>query len=185
MILNRGTQTITTERLILRKFKESDADMFYKLVGNDSEVTKYVVWNVHENVEATKRKIGEWINEYNNDYKYHWAITLKESNTIIGSISCVKVDIKNEVCELGYVISSTQWNNGYATETLKAVIKYLFEEGFKTIYAMHLKLNPASGKVMIKSGMEYEGTLKNRMKDKTTGKYDDLLSYSIIQNEEN
>ena len=183
MLLNRGTQIIETERLILRKFVIEDAKCFYTNVGSDIEVTKYVVWNVHKDVDVTKRAIARWIEEYENPNTYYWAIELKESSEVIGSISCVRVDTKNKTCEMGYVLSSKVWNKGYATETLSAVIKYLQEEGFKTIYGEHLKSNPASGKVMKKCGMQYEGTLRNRMIDKITGEYDDLLSYSIITNE--
>ncbi len=183
MLLNRGTKTIKTDRLILRKFKESDAESFFNLVGSDTNVTKYVVWNAHKDVDVTKRAVSKWMEGYKNDYCYYWAIELKDTKEVIGSISCVHVDTKNETCEMGYVISSREWNKGYATETLKAVVDYLHEEGFKTIYAEHLSLNPASGRVMEKVGMTYEGTLKNRMIDKNTGKYDDLLSYSISYND--
>ena len=72
---------------------------------------------------------------------------------------------------------------GYATEALKAVIKFLFEEcEAEVIFADHLSNNPASGKVMEKSGMKYEGRLRGRMIDKE-GKRNDLLSYSIIKDE--
>ena len=67
-----------------------------------------------------------------------------------------------------------------ATEILKAVINYLKNEGFKTIYAEHLEINPALGKAMVKAGMTFEWVLRNRIIDKYTGKYDDLLSYSIV-----
>ena len=178
MLLNRGTKDIKTNRLLLRKFREDDAKSFYELVGSDDNVTKYVVWNVHKDIDDTRNIINKWISNYENDYTYYWAIEL-ENDQVIGSISCVHVDIKNATCELGYAISSSYWNKGYTTEALKAVIAYLQKEGFKTIYAKHLSLNPASGKVMLKCGMQYEGTLRNRMIDKNTGKYDDLLSYSI------
>ncbi|MBQ4584442.1 MAG: GNAT family N-acetyltransferase [Bacilli bacterium] len=180
MINNNGTKLVNTERTILRKFKTKDALSFFENVGGDAEVSKYVVWNRHENVEVTKRAINKWIENYEKDNVYYWAVELKETNEIIGSISCVNVDLKNATCELGYVYGSKFWNKGYATEVLKAVINYLMkEEGFYTIYAQHLSLNPASGRVLEKSGMVYEGRLKNRIIDKNTGIYDDLLSYSI------
>lgn len=180
MVNNNGTKKIITERTILRKFKIEDAYSFFENVGGDSEVTKYVVWNKHKDVDVTKKAVGKWIENYKNDNTYHWAIELKETSEIIGSISCVNIDLKNSTCEMGYVIGSKFWNKGYATEILKCVIDYLMnDEGFYTIYAEHLSLNPASGRVLEKCGMKYEGRLKNRMIDKSTGKYDDLLSYSI------
>lgn len=177
---NKKTQTINTERLVLRKFKIDDAQNFYDNVGNDEIIDKYVIWNRHKNVEETKELINKWMEDYKNDYIYRWVVEIKDTKEIIGSISCFKVDINNLTCEVGYAYGSKFWNQGYATESLIAVLKYLKEEGFKTVYADHLKLNPASGKVMEKSGMEYEGTLRKRIIDKTTGKYDDLVYYSIF-----
>lgn len=180
MIKNNGTKTIITDRTILRKFKIEDALSFFKNVGNDAEASKYVVWNKHKNIDITKKTINKWIENYENDNVYYWAVELKKTKEVIGSISCINVDLKNATCEIGYAYGSKYWNNGYATEVLKAVINYLTkEEGFHTIYAEHLSLNPASGRVLEKCGMIYEGRLKNRMIDKNTGKYDDLLSYSI------
>lgn len=186
MIKNQGTKLLETERTILRKFKKGDAGSFYNNVGSDTEVTKYVVWNVHKDAGVTERAIDRWISGYENDYTYYWAVEDKETREVIGSISCVKVDVKNETCEMGYVYSSKVWNKGYATEVLKKVIDYLMnEEGFYTVSAEHLSQNPASGKVLEKSGMIYEGRLRNRMIDKNTGMYDDLLSYSITKENEN
>lgn len=179
MIKNNGTKTIVTERTILRKFKLEDATSFFKNVGNDPEVSRYVVWNRHENIEVTKKAITKWIESYDNN-AYYWVVELKKTQEVIGSISCVNVDIKNSTCEMGYVYGSKFWNKGYATEVLKSILNYLMnEEGFYTVYAEHLSLNPASGRVLEKCGMIYEGRLRNRMIDKNTGKYDDLLSYSI------
>ena len=180
MLKNSGTKTIKTERLILRKFKMSDAKGFYDNVGSDENVTKYVSWHNHENIDVTKKVIEKWISNYKNDYNYNWIIELKDSKEIIGTMTVVHVDYKNKTCEIGYVISSIFWNMGYGTEALKCVINYLIEEGFKTIYAEYQSKNPASGRIMEKAGMKYEATLKNRIIDKTTGEYDDLLSYSLI-----
>ena len=180
MIKNQGTKKLETERLILRKFENNDAESFYSNVGSDEEVTKFVVWNKHKDLDVTKKAVEKWVENYKNDYVYYWAVELKETNEVIGSINCVNVDIKNKTCELGYAFGSKFWNKGYATETLNKIIEYLMnDEGYYTIYSSHLSLNSASGKVMKKCGMKYEGRLKNRMINKNTEKYDDLLSYSI------
>ena len=60
------------------------------------------------------------------------------------------------------------------------MINYLIDEGLKTIYAEHLRNNKASGRVMEKAGMIYEGILRKRMIDKSTNKLDDLISYSYV-----
>ena len=71
----------------------------------------------------------------------------------------------------------------YATEALKAAIKYLFEEAeAELIYAEYMENNPASGKVMENDGMKYEGTLRKRVIDKNHQR-NDLISYSITREE--
>ena len=70
-----------------------------------------------------------------------------------------------------------------ATEALKAVIKFLFEEcDTDTIYASYLSNNPASGKVMKKAGMIYEGMLRSRIIDKDNIR-NDLGYYSVTKDE--
>ena len=171
---------LETDRLILRKYTKDDVEPFYNNVGSDFEVTKYVMWNKHENISATKELIDKWILDYEKGDTFRWAVVLKSDGNLIGNIDCVKVDIKNKTCEIGYVYGSKFWGCGYATEAFKKVIDYLMNEvGIYTVYAEHLGLNPASGEVMKKCGMTYEGTLKNRVIDKTTGVYDNLVCYSI------
>ena len=180
MVKNIGTNTIETDRLILRRFKMEDYKDFYREVGSDEKVSKYVEWDKHKDENVTKSLLEKWVSDYEEDYTFRWCVTLKEDGSLMGSIDCVHKNIKHATCEIGYVYGSRFWGKGYATEALKAVIDYLFNEAnFHTIVAMHMANNPASGKVMQKAGMKYEGTLRDRIIDKNTKQYDDLLSYSI------
>lgn len=69
------------------------------------------------------------------------------------------------------------------TEALKAVINYLFEEvGMNRIEARHNTLNPASGRVMQKSGMKFEGIMR-QIKVNKYGEFYDLAVYSILKSD--
>ena len=69
------------------------------------------------------------------------------------------------------------------TEAASEVVRFLFEEcEAETIWAEFLENNPASGKVMEKVGMTYEGKLRSRIFDKNN-KRNDLLVYSILKEE--
>ena len=93
-------------------------------------------------------------------------------------------NILHKTCEIGYAYGSKYWNNGYATEALKVVINYLCKKvEFETVYALYLKSNEASGRIMVKAGMKYEGTARKRMIDKISGERLDLISYSILREE--
>lgn len=182
-MLELGTKTLETERLILRKYKIEDAKEMYKNWGTDPKCNKYLPWELHKNIKETKEIITDWISQYKED-KFKWAIELKNTNEIIGGIDVVKLNKKNNTCEIGYCIGSKFWNNGYTTEALKKVIEYLFLEcDFYLIEAHHHKTNIASGKVMKKAGMIKETELRTRVLNRTTNKLENLVIYSITIDE--
>ncbi len=59
-----GTQTLETERLVLRKLTLDDAEAMYNNWASDPEVTEYLTWPPHESVEVTRQLIGHWMEEY-------------------------------------------------------------------------------------------------------------------------
>lgn len=156
---NRGTQIIETERLILRKFDISDTQQMFDNWASNNRVTKYLTWTPHKNIDETREILSSWISHYNDDRYYQWCIELKETSQAIGSIGTVEVLQETETVRIAYCIGRTYWNKGIMTEALSAVIKFFFEEAdINRIQAEHDTNNPASGKVMTKCGMKYEGT---------------------------
>ncbi|HJV16076.1 MAG TPA: GNAT family N-acetyltransferase [Bacillales bacterium] len=183
MLSHKGTETINTDRLLLRRFELDDANQMFKNWANDSEVTKFLTWEPHNSLEVTKEIIEMWVNNYKDTNTYEWAIELKEIGEVIGSISIVELDEKNYACEIGYCLSRKYWGKGIMSESLKAVIDYLFSEiGFNRICAKYDINNVASGKVMEKSGMKYEGTLRH-VKIRDHNEFYDLALYAILKNE--
>ena len=183
MLVYTGTQQIETERLILRRFKPSDAEYMFKNWATDIEVSKFLSWNPHKDLNETEQLVGIWINDYIKNNCYNWAIELKGFGEIIGQISLVRLNEKYCSCEVGYSLGSLFWGKGIMTEALKAVISYLFSEiGMNRIAAKHNTLNSASGRVMQKSRMKHEGILRQVQVDKHCHYYD-LAVYSILKSE--
>lgn len=177
------TKTLESDRLILRKFKEEDAQEVYDNWASDAECCKYLSWDVHKDVNETKSVIQSWINEYEKGC-YNWIVILKSTNQAIGSISAVTISKKHFTAELGYCYGSRFWGNGYATEALRTVIEYLCKEcDFHLIEARHISGNPASGRVMEKAGMFKDAVLRDRRVNKYTGKRNDSIIYSITKDE--
>jgi ribosomal-protein-alanine N-acetyltransferase len=87
-----GTKVIETNRLILRAFKATDAELMFKNWANDDRVTKYLRWLPHENVELTKKLCMIWEDNSKNENNYQWIIIIKDENTPIGSIGIVDID---------------------------------------------------------------------------------------------
>ena len=177
-----GTKMLETERLILRKFKDEDASDLFNNWANDSNVTKFLTWPTHENLDISKYIIGLWLDEYSNDNVYNWCIELKEDGQAIGSISVVSIDENVEAVEIGYCIGKEYWNKGIVTEAFLSIIKFLFEEvDVKRIVAKHDTNNPASGAVMKKCGLKFEGV--NRKAGKNNTGICDMAVYSILKEE--
>lgn len=163
-----GTKLIETERLILRKFKLTDVEDMHNNWANDDDVTRYITWATHKTMEDTEKVMAEYVNDSVRDNYYHWCIVLKETNKAVGSIGAFRLYDDLKMFEVGYSIGKRFWNKGITTEAMKALIKFFFEEvGVNRIEARHDTKNPASGKVMIKSGLQFEGILRQAGKNNT------------------
>ncbi|OJV66497.1 MAG: GNAT family N-acetyltransferase [Clostridiales bacterium 38-18] len=179
---HRGTLTIETERLILRRYKSDDAfDMFHNW-ASDSEVTRFLSWAPHDHIEITKEIIEIWMNQYQYDHVYNWGIQLKHEGTLIGGISVVALNETHFSCEIGYCIGKEYWGNGITTEAFSAIIPFLFDKvGMNRISANHDTQNIASGRVMQKTGLQYEGTA--RQARKRGSQFYDIAIYAITKDQ--
>jgi len=159
---HKGTQTIITERLILRSFCLEDTEMFHKHIGNDKKVQEYFLMAFSETEEQTREFIADLVGKYD-ERKYWWAIELKDSHEVIGQILGINARDYFFNIEIGYSIGQLYWNKGYTTEALKAVIDFLHEVGYHRIVCAFITENLASKRVMEKAGMEYEGIRKDEI----------------------
>ena len=107
MLTHKGTQTIETSRLILRRAIREDAEPMFRNWASDSEVTKYLTWPTHSNTTVSEMVIGSWLQEYERDNYYQWMIVLKEIGEPIGSISVVRQNDHVQEAEIGYCIGGT------------------------------------------------------------------------------
>ena len=177
-----GTQMLQTERLILRRFVESDAEAMFQNWASSAETLTYVTWDPHPNVDVTRNSIRNWVASYTNPNYYKWAICLKEKpEQVIGDISIVEMNESDSSCEIGYILGKTYWGRGMMTEALKAVLDFCFTQaGFQKVKARYASLNPASGRVMEKAGMTYLKNIANGVERKDY--VADLIYYQIKKN---
>lgn len=142
---------VESERFYLRRFVKEDAIMMYENWASDPEVTKYLTWNPHQNLDETIAYLDFVINTKQTNF----AIVDKKTKEVIGSIANVKENVDYSFCEVGYCLSKKYWNQGVMTEVLTAYLEYLFEQNnYRIVAASHKFDNPVSGKVMIKSGFK-------------------------------
>lgn len=180
---NIGTKTLETDRLILRRFRIEDAEPMYRNWASDLAVTEFVTWPPHADSGETKALLDSWIKRYSDTSFYNWVIELKQTQEIVGNISVIKLDEKIEAAEIGYCMGKNWWGQAIMPEALRAVIRFLFDKvGMNRISACHDSNNAKSGRVMIKAGMKYEGTMRAVAKDKH-GIYYDKVWYSILKSD--
>ena len=146
---------IYTERLVLRSFKDGDEKAMFKNWTYDARASKWCRWTPHKSVEETKELLKIYTDKTKENYKYRFAITLKGVDEPIGCIDAVEISEDKKTATIGYVLSYDYWNKGYVTESLKAMIEFLFNNGFEKVNAEHRIENVASGRVMQKSGMKF------------------------------
>ena len=178
-----GTQRIETKRLILRRFTMKDVLPMYHNWASDPEVTKYLMWPAHSSPRVTETVLREWIQNYEQDDFYQWAIVLKENGEEpIGSISVVSQDAKTGKAQVGYCIGKKWWHKGVMSEALEAVIAFLFGKvGAQRVESRHDPRNPNSGAVMRKCGMKFEGVRRQSLLNR--GEYVDVGYCSILASE--
>ena len=161
MMRHQGTKTLETERLILRPFTQEDAQAVFDHWASDSEVTRFLTWPTHQNVEMSRGFINWCVQEYRKPDVYCWGIEDKETHLLIGNISAVECDESVDAVALGWVLGRAWWGKGIMPEAAREVIRFFFEEvGANRVWAYHDVENAKSGRVMQKIGMRFEGRMR-------------------------
>ena len=154
---NEPDAPIETERLLLRPFRESDAEAFFECCQNPN-IGNNAGWKPHGSLEESQ----EILRSVFISQSGIWAIILKEDGRLIGSVGIIP-DPKRENPQarmLGYWLDESHWGKGYMTEAVQSVLDY----GFNTlqlnlITANCYPHNERSQQVLKRHGFIYEGTL--------------------------
>ena len=148
---------LVTARLQLRSYGPADAPDLQRLAG-DKAVADTTLHIPHPYPDgAAEAWIGTHAARWAAREGLVFAITLRSTGELLGSIGLV-IQAAHEQAELGYWIGVPHWNQGYATEAVRAVLDCGFRAlELNRIHAHHMAHNPASGRVMTKAGMQREG----------------------------
>lgn len=169
--------TLQTERLLLRPFTLHDCDEVQRLAG-DFGVADTTLSLPHPYPDGAAET---WI-LFRNDAAVHghgftFAMVEATTNLLIGCIS-LNITSEHRRAELGYWLGRAHWGNGYATEAARSVLRFGFEQlHLNRIWGAAMSRNPASSAVMLKSGMQYEGCLKQHIRK--WNRFEDVNYYGI------
>jgi len=151
-------ERIETARLVLRKPRMEDAPDIFTGYAQDPEVTRYMTWLSHKNVEETYQILERMLKFWEAGNAYSYAITLKDSGTITGMIAMHPDEFK---IAIGYVLARPHWGKGYVTEAARAVIDWALQQpSIYRVFATTDVENVASQRVLQKVGMQCEGILR-------------------------
>jgi RimJ/RimL family protein N-acetyltransferase len=111
-----------------------------------------------------------------------FGIQLKGERSLVGTIGLRDIDTEHSQAELGFWVAVECWGKGYATEAAQAVVAFGFEQlGLNRVYAHHMVRNPASGRVLAKTGMRQEGLLRQRVRK--WGAFEDVVAMALLREE--
>jgi RimJ/RimL family protein N-acetyltransferase len=169
--------TLETARLRLRPYTDADVAELLPLIGT-REVATTTLRIAHPYTEQDARDFFALLQ---GTRKIWLAITLRGDGRQIGGIG-LTVDEQHQNAELGYWLGVPYWGQGYATEAAQEMLRYGFEDlRLHRIFASHFKHNPASGRILKKLGMRYEGCQREHIR-----KWDQFVDselYGMLQRE--
>ena len=150
--------TFETERLILRPWREDDAESLYKY-ASDPEVGPKAGWPPHTSVEDSRQIIRQVLS-----VPETYAVCLKESGEAVGSVGLKMGDATDmtdraDECELGYWIGRPFWGRGLIPEASRELLRHAFEElNMQAVWCGYYDGNTKSRRVQDKLGFVYHHT---------------------------
>lgn len=154
-----GTRQLQTERLLLRRTRESDAEELFQGFINQEEFL-YYAQKKEQTQEEVKASLIGMSERYADDCYYNWLITLRDGGKIVGQI-ILQVNERNDSVEFSYAVDNRYTGRGYMTEALETVKEFALEELEVTRFQGGCCVeNAASRRVMEKCGLECEGILR-------------------------
>ena len=168
---------LQTKRLLLRAWKESDAEALYKYAQNPN-VGPIAGWPPHTSVENSREIIKAVLSAPET-----YAVVLKETGEAVGSVGIMtarseihSAKIADNECEIGYWIGEPYWGQGLMTEVVRELVFLSFTKfDFKRLTIITHEENIASQKVAQKAGFKLFRQFKGS--DRYTRKMRDYTEY--------
>ena len=135
---------LSSERLQLRQLSFTDKRTIFKL-RSSKEINKLITRNIPKNLNDADSFIQTCLDEFDKGNRIFWAMQLKETNQIIGTIVYHNINAENNYAEIGYELNPDFQNEGFMSEAMNTVLEYgksILK--LKTVEAFTHKNNTAS-----------------------------------------
>ena len=151
-------ERIETERLVIRRPVDGDAEAIFTRYASDPAVTMYLGWPRHASVDDTRAFLAFSAREWCQWAAGPYLVEARDEGMLIGSTGMAFET--PERAATGYVFARDAWGRGYATEALRAMVVLAPSVGLRRLHAMCHPLHHASIRVLEKCGFEREGVLR-------------------------
>jgi|SRR5687768_5069816 len=170
---------LKTERLLLRRLSQADANELFFLRSND-DVLRYLGREPATTVKEAEEFIGTINKNIDENESILWGIALLDKpSVLIGTICLWNFRKEHYCCEIGYLLHPDHWRKGIMKESIRCVVEFGFGVlGLHRIEALLTPGNTASSAVLESAQFIREGHLKENLYFK--GKFDDTLIYSRL-----
>lgn len=175
-------ETLKTSAVTLRAPRRGDARAVFENYAGDPRVTRYMLWRTHPTVATSERYLSYVIQRNGMGVEWSWAIIPPDSDKCIGMVSVIPDRHK---AELGYVLSHDYWGRGIMTDVARCLLRWCFERaGLSRVWATCASANAASARVLEKSGLRREGTLRGWLVFPNLARTpQDCLIYGLVREE--
>jgi RimJ/RimL family protein N-acetyltransferase len=178
--MNPPPERFQTARLTLRRPTLDDAQAIFEEYAADPDVTKYLVFKPHVEVETVRVFLRELMAAVEEGARFPWAITLTGADRPIGMLE-IRVDGTGG--NIGYVLAKRHWGRGYMPEALRVVVDWaMAQPEIYRVWAFCDVDNVTSARVMDKIGMQREGILRRwSVSPNVSDEPRDCFCYSVVK----
>lgn len=148
-------------RIVLRKITIDDASIMFNNYCTNENVTKYLMWYPHKNVDETIQYIN-YVNSENTSGQVYGICLADSIETIIGH---VQIGIKNSYAMIAYVLDESYWRQGIMSEVISTLItEYSTDYDVKVFNAIVDVRNTGSIKLLEKLNFDLIETIYEKEK---------------------
>jgi [ribosomal protein S5]-alanine N-acetyltransferase len=172
---------LRTERLLLRALRDSDAEDVFAY-AKQPEVARHTLWDPHRSIQDSYAFLDFVQVQHRSGQAFIWGMVHAGETRVIGTIGLANFVPQHSRAEIGFAIASRYWGQGYTTEAVRAVLRFSFRDLQLNRIEAYCKVeNVASARVLEKTGLRFEGVLRER--EFIKGRFENLKLYAMLRGE--
>lgn len=154
-------ETISTERLLLRRARPDDAQALFDAYASDPQATRFLSWRTHESVAQTREFLDSAESSWTDGSEFIWVLVPRDGGDGGNAVGALGAVSGAHGVEIGYVLGRDWWGHGLMTEAVLSVVGWLrAQPSVYRIWAYCAVDHLRSARVLERAGMAHEATLR-------------------------